>query len=92
MSADKNQAANPPRQRGHVQPRRPVVALNEPGLWRTADVLGALNISHSNLYERMQCGRFPRPDGNDGRNYWHTRTVRAFLEGLGQPPASAGER
>lgn len=67
------------KRRCHVQPRMPVVSLHEPGRLRSAHVLALLGISHSSLYSRMNAGTAPRPDGNDGRIYWHTETIRNFL-------------
>jgi len=68
-----------PRRSCHVNPRRPVIDVRSPGRLRTSDVLGLLSISHSTLYARMKVGELPRPDGNDGRNYWNTSTIHAVL-------------
>jgi predicted DNA-binding transcriptional regulator AlpA len=76
-------AAVPPRRsRGHVQPRTPRISLDQQGLLRTGDVLGLVSISHSTLHQRIKDGAFPKPDGNDGRNFWFTATIKAFLERL----------
>lgn len=76
--------STPTHRPSHVMPRPPVVDLNGPGWLRTANVLSLCGISHSTLYARMNAGTFPRPDGNDGRNYWNTSTVRDFLESSNQ--------
>jgi predicted DNA-binding transcriptional regulator AlpA len=66
---------------GHVRPRRPDIDIYQPGRLRTAHVLSLCSISHSSLYNRMNDGSFPRPDGRDGnRNYWRTDTIREFLK------------
>ena len=68
------------KQRGHVLPRPPLLDLNHVGRLRCAHVLALCSISHSTLYSRMHHGTFPRPDGNDGRNYWNTETLKDYLE------------
>ena len=70
------------RLRGHVRPRRPLIPLDQPGLLRTSDVLAIASIAHSTLHQRCKNGTFPRPDGNDGRNFWFTSTVKDFLDRL----------
>lgn len=70
------------KQRGHVLPRPPVIDVHKPGRLRTCHVLALGGFCHSALYERMNIGRFPKPDGNDGRNFWNTSTVCSYLEGV----------
>lgn len=67
---------------GHVQPRAPLIDLDQPGRLRTANVLALAGISHSTLHLRLKTGLFPMPDGRDGgRMWWHTSTIRQFLGG-----------
>lgn len=68
-------------QRGHVLPRRPLIDLDQPGRLRTGEVMALEGISHSGLYAKMKKGLFPLPDGNDGRNYWNTSTIRTRYNG-----------
>lgn len=74
-------ASNPKKQRGHVTPRRPIIDLNCEGRLRTGEVMALSGKSHSGLYSHMKGGLFPPPDGNDGRNYWNTSTMRTYLKG-----------
>jgi hypothetical protein len=68
---------------GHVQPRTPLISIHESGRLRCAHVLALCGFAHSTLYSRIKKGIFPRPDGNDGMNFWNTETVRDYL-GLGE--------
>lgn len=69
------------KQRGHVMPRMPIIDLNQPGRLRTRHVQAICGISHSTLYNRINAGFFPKPDGKDGGiNYWNTLTIKAYLE------------
>ena len=70
------------KQKGHTLPRVPELSLNEPGRLRVAHMQALLGgISHTAFYSRRDAGRVPPYDGNDGRPYWKTSTVKAFLEG-----------
>lgn len=78
--------ATPKRQRGHTQPRAPIVSLDQPGRLRVANVIALLGISHSSLYAGLRpkpgetTTRYPKPDGRDGGfPYWKTATILAFL-------------
>lgn len=64
-----------------VKPLPPVIALSQPGRLRVANLLSLFAVSRTTLYSGMQTGRYPPPDGKDGRlPYWNTETVRVWLE------------
>ena len=66
---------------GHTKPKLLQISLNEPGRLRVAHLLGLVGVSHSTLYSGLKSGRYPAPDGHDGRlPYWNTETVRQFLQ------------
>lgn len=67
------------RKHTQVVPRRPEISLSEPGRLRSAHVLAICGLKRSTLYNHMEAGTFPKPDGNDGRNFWNTQTIREFL-------------
>lgn len=67
------------RKRTQVIPRRPEISLSEPGRLRTAHILAICGFMRSTLYNHMKKGGFPEPDGNDGRNFWNTQTIREYL-------------
>lgn len=65
---------------GHTKPKPPLISLNQPGRLRVANVMSLLGISHATLYAGMKTGRYPKPDGYDGKlPYWFTETIRALL-------------
>lgn len=67
-------------QRGHTRAQAPVISLSEPGRLRVAHVMALFAISHSTLYQGMREGRYPQPDGRDGRfPFWKTETIRKAL-------------
>lgn len=66
---------------GHTKPRAPLINLDQPGRFRVSNMLATLGISHSLFYQGMKEGRYPKPDGWDGKlPFWKTGTVREFLE------------
>jgi predicted DNA-binding transcriptional regulator AlpA len=66
---------------GHTRPKAPTISLDQPGRLRVAHLLSVLGVSHSTLYSGMSNGRYPKPDGADGRMpYWNTETIRSFLQ------------
>lgn len=70
----------PKKSRGHTRPAAPLIDLDGPGRLRVAHLLALFGISHSTLYARIRVGRFPKPDGMDGRiPFWNTSTVRFAL-------------
>lgn len=66
--------------RGHTRAQAPSIDLNQPGRLRVAHVMSLLGISHSTLYAGIKSGRYPQPDGRDGKlPFWNTATIAAFL-------------
>lgn len=66
---------------GHTRASAPLISLDQPGRLRVAHVLSLLAVSHSTLYAGMRSGRYPKPDGFDGKvPYWKTESIRAFLD------------
>jgi predicted DNA-binding transcriptional regulator AlpA len=64
-----------------IQPVAPLIPLDQPGRLRFCNVMALLSISHQTVYNRMESGQVPRPDGYDGkRPYWNTATIRVYLE------------
>lgn len=57
-----------------------MVNLNQPGRLRIKHLLALFSVSRASFYNGMKDGRYPKPDGTDGRPYWKTETVRAALE------------
>ncbi len=58
----------------------PEISLKEPGRLRIAHLLRLLGISRTTLYIGIQSGRYPAPDGRDGRMpYWNTETIAHWL-------------
>jgi hypothetical protein len=48
---------------------------------RVRDVIKLLGIGRMTLYEGMNAGRYPKPDGKDGKMpYWRAATLARFLE------------
>ena len=67
-------------QRGHSKPLMVTIDLNQPGRLRVGHLMSLFATSHSKLYVLLRRGEIPPPDGNDGRPYWNTSTVRPCLE------------
>jgi|JI6StandDraft_1071083.scaffolds.fasta_scaffold78913_2 hypothetical protein len=66
--------------RTHTQARSVAnLRLDTPGRVRVGHMMTLLSVSHSTLYERIKSGAIPKPDGKDGRPYWHTSTVQTLL-------------
>lgn len=75
-------AAVPPvrRKNGHTKPALPTIDINGPGRLRVKHVLALFAVSHSTLYSWMAQGKFPKPDGHQGRMpFWNTDTIRLML-------------
>ena len=67
-------------QRGHTKAKPPLISLHEPGRLRVAHLLALLGVSHSTLYQRMDAGSYPKPDGYDGKfPFWKTSTIKRFI-------------
>lgn len=65
---------------GSTKPKAPPFDLNTPARIRNAHFQHLLgDMSASAFHGRRRAGLVPPPDGNDGRPYWMTQTVRAFL-------------
>lgn len=63
-----------------VLPRPPVISLSEPGRLRIANLLWIFGVSRTTLHVGVKSGRYPKPDGLDGRiPYWNTATVASWL-------------
>lgn len=64
----------------HTKPKPLKVPLDQPSRLFIAEVLGCFNISQSTLHEGVKLGKYPKPDGRDGRRpYWLSSTIRDFL-------------
>lgn len=64
-----------------VMPQPPQISLSQPGRLRVANMISLFGISRGTFYAGMKSGRYPEPDGKDGRlPYWNTETVRRWLE------------
>lgn len=65
---------------GHTRAKAPIISLDQPGRLRVAHLLSLLSISHATLYAGLKSGRYPQPDGFDGKMpFWQTATIRAYL-------------
>lgn len=74
------QRTEPPKRRsGHAKPRAPLISLDQPGRYYTAQVLAVANFSASSLFQRIKEGRWPTPHRDGHRNYWNTHEVRQAL-------------
>jgi len=58
----------------------PAISLDQPGRLRVTHMLALLAVSHASFYNGLKDGKYPKPDGNDGRPFWKTQTAKAFLE------------
>lgn len=64
-----------------VKPQAPEISLSQPGRLRVANMMSLLGVSRATLYVGMSSGRYPEPDGKDGRiPYWNTETIKRWLE------------
>lgn len=70
-----------PKRNGHTRAKAPTISLDQPGRLRVAHLLSLLAVSHSTLYAGIKSGRYPKPDGMDGKiPYWWTSTIRPLLQ------------
>lgn len=70
-----------PKKSSHTKAAAPSISLDQPGRLRVAHLLSIFGVSHSTLYAGIRSGRYPKPDGVDGRiPYWNTETIRDFLQ------------
>jgi len=64
-----------------LKPQAPEISLSQPGRLRVANMMSLFGVSRTTLYAGMNSGRYPEPDGRDGRlPYWNTETARRWLE------------
>jgi predicted DNA-binding transcriptional regulator AlpA len=75
---------------GNTKPLPVLLSLDQPGRLRTGHLLTLLSITSPTLYKRINAGVIPKPDGNDGRPFWLTSTVRAYLAGADNAINCAG--
>ena len=74
-------AAKKAKRSGHSKPLAPPASLGDLARVRVGHLMSLLGIAHSTVYERLDSGAIPPPDGHDGRRpFWRVSTVRAFLE------------
>ncbi len=65
-----------------LKPKAPEISLAQPGHLRVANLMSLFGVSRTTLYAGVNAGRYPKPDGKDGRlPYWNTETIRAWLAG-----------
>lgn len=66
----------------------PLIPLDQPGRLRLSNLQALFACSHATIYNRMEQGLLPEPDGYDlpnrpkgkrGRPYWYTATIRPLL-------------
>lgn len=61
--------------------KAPIINLEQMGRLRVSHLTAILAVSRSTLYAGIASGRYPEPDGKDGKMpYWLTTTIKAFLE------------
>lgn len=65
---------------GHTKARPVPACLEGDVRMRSGQVMTAYGVAHSTLYDRIRDGKIPRPDGDDGRPWWWTRTISAGLK------------
>ena len=64
----------------------PIIAIDQPGRLRFANLMALLGVSHQTIYTRIKAGTIPPPDGYDGtRPFWYTATLRPLLERAPSP-------
>ncbi|KPD18025.1 hypothetical protein ADM96_15715 [Burkholderia sp. ST111] len=65
---------------GSTKPKKPLFDLDQPSRLRNAEFQWHLGgMSASAFHSRRRAGLIPPPDGNDGRPFWFSETVRAYL-------------
>jgi predicted DNA-binding transcriptional regulator AlpA len=61
--------------------KAPLISLDQTGRLRVSNLTALLAVSRSTLYAGIASGRYPKPDGKDGRMpYWLTSNIKAFIE------------
>lgn len=64
--------------KGHCKPLPVTIDLNQPGRLRVGHCLTLFSVSHATFYRGLG-KKYPLRDGEDGRPYWNTATIQAFL-------------
>lgn len=64
-----------------VKPVAPPIPLDQPGRLRIAHLLAIFAINKTTYYNRRNAGHLPLPDGNDGRPFYNTSTIRPLVDG-----------
>lgn len=60
--------------------KAPQIDLNQPGRLSVGNMLALFNVSAATFYAGIKSGRYPQPDGYDGRKpFWKTGTALAAL-------------
>jgi predicted DNA-binding transcriptional regulator AlpA len=81
--ATTNLPKNEKKRSGHTKPEAPPFRLDVKARLRVKHMLALLGISHSTFCAGIKSGRYPRPDGYDGKlPFWNTSTANDFLEGV----------
>jgi len=68
------------RKQTNVRPRPLPFSLDQPGRVRVGHWLTLLDIASPTFFAWRKAGKVPAADGHDGRPFWLTSTVKAFLE------------
>ena len=66
----------------HRRARAPLMRLDEFGRLSLANLMYLFQCSHQTVYDRIRRGKYPGPDGYDGRRpFWQTSTVLPYFHG-----------
>jgi predicted DNA-binding transcriptional regulator AlpA len=77
ITSQKLDSSNPAK----IFAKAPLINLDQMGRLRVSHLTALLAVSRSTLYAGIASGRYPEPDGKDGKKpYWLTTTIKAFLE------------
>ena len=72
--------ATPSNSSKRTRAKPPVIDLSQPGRLSLGNMLALFNVSAATFYEGLKSGRYPKPDGYDGRRpFWKTATALAAL-------------
>lgn len=78
MSLSKSTAQTTSATRTRAKP--PQIDLSQPGRLSVGNMLALFNVSAATFYAGLNSGRYPKPDGYDGRRpFWKTATALAAL-------------
>jgi hypothetical protein len=56
------------------------IDVDKPGRLRAKNVQAIFNVSRATFYSGLSSGRYPKPDGYDGKMpFWLTSTIRPFV-------------